>query len=35
MHLLAILPDSHYKMLVTALEANSEVPEMELVTMSA
>jgi len=30
-HLLASLPDS-YSMLVTALEANSEVPKMEIVT---
>ena len=30
-HLLAILPDS-YNMLVTALEANAEVPKIEVVT---
>ena len=30
-HLLASLPDS-YQMLVTALEANAEVPRLELVT---
>lgn len=30
-HLLASLPDS-YGMLVTALEANAEVPKMEIVT---
>ena len=30
-HLLASLPDS-YNMLVTALEANAEVPQMEVVT---